>query len=66
MEKGVVLSFNEENGYGFVEGDDGEHHFVHHSAIEMDGFRTLARGDKVMFESVLGKRGPEAVRVRKI
>lgn len=66
MEKGVVLSFNDENGYGFVEGDDGGHYFVHHSAIEMDGFRTLARGDEVTFDIVMGKRGPEATRVRKL
>jgi cold shock protein len=46
--------------------DDGELVFVHHRSIEMEGFRTLSRGDTVLFEIVVGKRGPEAMRVRKL
>jgi cold shock protein len=66
MPYGVVHSFSDENGYGFVEVDGGELIFVHHRSIEMEGFRTLSRGDKVQFEIVVGKRGPEAMRVRKL
>jgi len=61
---GIVRSFNNENGYGFIEADTGEHIFVHHSAIEMEGFRTLNPGQKVMFEVAIGNRGPEAKNVR--
>lgn len=66
MAVGVVRSFNDDEGYGFIETDEGEHVFVHHSAIEMEGFRTLSPGAKVLFEIVNGKRGPEAKQVRKI
>ncbi len=66
MAVGVVRSFNDDAGYGFIETDDGEHIFVHHSAIEMEGFRTLSPGAKVLFEIYVGKRGPEAKQVRKI
>ncbi len=66
MPNGVVHFFNDENGYGFVEAEDGTLLFVHHRSIEMEGFRTLSRGDKVLFEIVDGKRGPEALRVRKL
>lgn len=66
MPVGMVCSFNEEQGYGFIETDDGEQFFVHHSAIEMEGFRTLGRGDRVMFEVSITKRGAEAVMVKKL
>ena len=66
MAFGFVRSFNDEKGYGFIETDEGEHYFVHHSSIEMEGFRTLSRGDKVLFEVVEGNRGLEAVHVRKM
>jgi CspA family cold shock protein len=66
MAVGVVRSFNDEEGYGFIETDEGERIFVHHSAIEMEGFRILSPGARVIFEIVVGKRGPEAKRVRKI
>lgn len=66
MAVGVVRSFNDEDGYGFIETDEGEHIFVHHSAIEMEGFRTLSPGARVLFDIVIGKRGPEAKQVRKI
>ena len=66
MAVGVVKSFNDENGYGFIETDEGEHVFVHHSCIEMEGHRSLSPGAKVLFEIVVGKRGPEAKKVRKI
>lgn len=66
MPVGVVRSFDNEEGYGFIETDEGEHVFVHHSAIEMEGFRTLAPGAKVIFDVFVGKRGVEAKHVRKI
>ena len=66
MAVGTVRSFNEEQGYGFIETDEGEQFFVHHSAIEMEGFRTLHPGQNVLFDIVNGKRGPEALHVRKM
>ena len=66
MAVGIVRSFNEEQGYGFIETDEGDQFFVHHRSIEMEGFRTLRRGDKVLFEIAMTKRGPEAERVRKL
>ena len=66
MAFGVVKSFNEEEGYGFIVTDEGEHLFVHHSSILMEGFRTLSPGARVSFDVVSGKRGPEAREVRTI
>lgn len=66
MAVGYVLSFNVEGGYGFIEDDDGGHFFVHHSSIEMEGFRSLAEGDKVLFDIASTKRGQEAINVRKL
>ncbi len=66
MAVGIVSFFSDDEGYGFIETDEGEQIFVHHTVIEMDGFRTLTRGDKVLFEIKVGKRGPEAVQVRKL
>ena len=66
MAVGVVSSFDNEEGYGFIETDEGEHLFVHHSSIEMEGFRTLSPGAKVIFDIIDGKRGLEAKHVRKI
>jgi cold shock protein len=64
MSAGVVRSFDDEAGYGFIETDEGEQIFVHHSSILMEGFRTLAPGTRVSFEYVIGKRGPEAKQVQ--
>ena len=66
MAVGFVRSFDDDQGYGFIETDEGEHFFVHHSSIEMEGFRTLSKGDKVLFDIETGKRGPEAIKVRKM
>lgn len=66
MAVGVVKSFNNDAGYGFIETDEGELIFVHHSSIVMEGFRTLSPGAKVLFDVVVGKRGPEAKQVRKL
>ena len=63
---GVVASFDEENGYGFIQTKEVGKVFVHHANIDMEGFRTLSQGDRVTFELENGKRGPEAKLVRKM
>ncbi|HHX02119.1 MAG TPA: cold-shock protein [Firmicutes bacterium] len=60
---GKVKWFNAEKGYGFIEQENGEDVFVHFTAIQGDGFRTLEEGQKVEFEIVTGKRGPQAANV---
>ena len=62
---GVVKWFSNRKGYGFIEQEEGDDIFVHHSAINMPGFRTLAEGDRVTFEIEVGERGPAAKRVEK-
>ena len=66
MAEGIVKWFNDRKGYGFIERDDGKDLFVHHSSIDMSGFRTLAEGDKVSFEINESDRGPEAKNVKKV
>lgn len=66
MAVGFVRSFHDDEGFGFIDDDEGHRFFVHHSAIVMDGFRTLRRGEKVIFDIGTEKRGPEAVNVRKV
>jgi CspA family cold shock protein len=66
VEKGKVKWFNAEKGYGFIEGQDGKDVFVHFSAIEQDGFKTLDEGQEVEFEVVEGARGPQAANVVKL
>lgn len=62
---GTVKWFSESKGYGFVTPEDGSKDvFVHHSAIEGDGFKTLAEGQKVTFEVEQGAKGPSAVNVQ--
>ena len=61
--EGSVKWFNEAKGFGFIQKDDGEEIFVHFSAIQGGGFRTLAEGDRVSFEIVPGARGPQAANV---
>ena len=63
--QGKVKWFNAEKGYGFIEGQDGKDVFVHFSAIEQDGFKTLDEGQAVEFEVVVGARGPQAANVVK-
>ena len=64
--QGKVKWFNAEKGYGFIEGQDGNDVFVHFSAIEQDGFKTLDEGQEVEFEVVEGARGPQAANVVKL
>jgi len=63
MPVGQVKWFNDAKGYGFIEQEDGEDVFVHHSAIEMEGFRTLSEGQRVEFEITQGPKGPQASNV---
>ena len=66
-ESGVVAWFNNTKGYGFITKEHGGDVFVHYSAIEGDGYRTLAEGQKVSFGVVIGEKGkPQAVAVRPI
>lgn len=63
MSKGKVKWFNEKKGYGFIEQEDGQDVFVHYTAVQGDGFKTLTQGDPVEFDIVEGKKGPQASNV---
>jgi CspA family cold shock protein len=65
LPNGVVKWFSNRKGFGFIEQEDGDDIFVHHSAINMSGFRTLSEGDRVTFEIEVGERGPAAKNVEK-
>ena len=64
--QGKVKWFNAEKGYGFIEREDGGDVFVHFSAIQTDGFKTLEEGQSVEFDIVDGARGPQAANVVKL
>lgn len=66
MHQGVVKWFNSEKGYGFIEMEDGNDVFVHYSAIQEEGFKTLEGGQRVQFDIVQGDRGPQAANVIKL
>lgn len=65
MSDGTVKWFSDRKGYGFIEKDAGGDIFVHFSSINMEGFKTLAGGDRVSFEESDSDRGPEAKNVSK-
>ena len=65
MQTGTVKWFNAENGFGFITGEDGKDVFVHFSAIQSDGFKTLEEGQSVTFNVGEGQRGPQATDVVK-
>jgi CspA family cold shock protein len=65
LANGTVKWFNDKKGYGFINEQEGRDIFVHFSAIDMPGFKTLTEGDMVMFDVEESDRGPEAKNVRK-
>ena len=66
MARGTVKWFNEAKGFGFISQEGGEDVFVHFSAIQGDGFKTLAEGDGVEFDVNQGPKGLQAANVRKV
>ncbi|MBI4279311.1 MAG: cold shock domain-containing protein [Armatimonadetes bacterium] len=64
--RGTVKWFNPEKGYGFIAREGGRDVFVHYSAIQMEGFKTLEEGEVVEFEIVDGTRGPQAANVVRV
>ena len=64
MSSGTVKWFDDAKGYGFISSDDGSDIFVHHSAIEGEGRKTLAEGQRVDFDVVQGDKGPKATNVK--
>lgn len=62
---GIVKWFNEKKGFGFIQRDDGDDVFVHYSAIQTDGFKTLHEGEKVTFDIIEGDKGVRAANVTK-
>ena len=65
MAEGTVKWFNDAKGYGFIEQEGGPDVFVHFSAIQADGFKSLAEGQRVSFEITDGQKGPQAANVSK-
>jgi CspA family cold shock protein len=66
MPTGRVKWFNDAKGYGFIEQDEGEDVFVHFTAIQTEGFKTLAEGQEVEFDVSSGQKGPQASNVLKV
>jgi CspA family cold shock protein len=66
MAEGTVKWFNDAKGFGFIEQDDGKDVFVHHTAIQADGFKSLDEGARVSFDIVDGAKGPAAANVVKL
>jgi cold shock protein len=66
LANGIVKWFSNKKGYGFIEQENGGDVFVHHSAINGTGFKTLSEGDKVTFDVEKGEKGPSAVNVTKL
>ena len=66
MNKGTVIWFNNQKGYGFISDEEGNDVFVHYTGLNMEGFKTVEEGQAVEFEVVNGAKGPQAVNVVKL
>ncbi len=66
MTKGTVKWFNDSKGFGFIKSEDGSDVFVHHTSIQGTGFKSLAEGDSVSFDTEKGPKGPKAINVMKL
>ncbi len=66
MNQGTVKWFNDSKGFGFISCEDGSDAFVHHTSITGDGFKSLAEGDTVSFDTENGEKGPKAINVVKL
>jgi CspA family cold shock protein len=66
MSNGIVKWFNDSKGFGFIEQENGKDVFVHHSAINSTGFKSLSEGDRVTFDVVQGPKGPAASNVSRV
>ncbi|HLC18624.1 MAG TPA: cold-shock protein [Thermodesulfobacteriota bacterium] len=66
MARGKVKWFNDTKGFGFIQQESGEDVFVHYTAIQGDGFKTLKEGQEVEFEITEGPKGPQASNVHKV
>ena len=65
MTQGTVKWFNDSKGFGFITAEDGSEVFVHHTSIQGNGFKSLAEGDAVSFDTEKGPKGPKAINVVK-
>ena len=66
MKQGTVKWFNDSKGFGFIANEDGSEAFVHHTSIQGIGFKSLAEGDRVSFETENGPKGAKAINVVKM
>ncbi len=66
MAEGTVKWFNDSKGFGFIQREDGPDVFVHHSAIDGEGFKSLQEGQRVEFEVTQGPKGPQAANVKSL
>jgi CspA family cold shock protein len=66
MTHGTVKWFNDSKGFGFITSEDGSDVFVHHTSIQGNGFKSLAEGDSVSFDTEKGPKGPKAINVAKL